>query len=232
MLWMIIAIVILSVTGGGLLTPLALRNRRASGAASSSGATTSYFGTEFRTQDGGAFMDVAYPPGAPADKAGLVGGDVIISFDGQPVKSRDDISRLLNKTPVGKTVDVVYLRDGQQRTTKLTTISKDEGNNLDEAFENREDKGYFKEGTDIDRVIVPGMNIYGVRLNRIGKSGPADMAGIKDGDIVIEFDGLPMRTRRELERRIERAQPYSTVTVVVIRDGQRMEIPVKVGVEP
>jgi S1-C subfamily serine protease len=103
---------------------------------------------------------------------------------------------------------------------------------MDEAFENREDKGYFKEGSDIDRVIVPGMNIYGVRLNRIGKSGPADIAGMKDGDIVIEFDGIPTRTRRELERRIERAQPYSTVTVVVIRDGQRMEIPVKVGVEP
>jgi S1-C subfamily serine protease len=76
------------------------------------------------------------------------------------------------------------------------------------------------------------MNIYGVRLNRISKSGPADIAGIKDGDIVTDFDGIPTRTRRELELRIERAQPYSTVTVVVIRDGQRMEIPVKVGAEP
>ena len=90
----------------------------------------------------------------------------------------------------------------------------------------------MKEGTDIDRVIVPGMNIYGVRLNEIGKSGPADMAGIKDGDIVVEFGGVPTRTRRELELRIMRADPYSTVTVVVVRDGQRLEIPVKVGAEP
>jgi S1-C subfamily serine protease len=76
------------------------------------------------------------------------------------------------------------------------------------------------------------MNIYGVRLNKIGKSGPADMGGIKDGDIVIEFDGIPTRTRRELELRIERAQPYSTVPVVVIRDGQRVELQIKVGAEP
>ena len=59
-------------------------------------------------------MDVVYPPGSPADKAGMVGGDVLISFDGQPVKGREDISKLLAKTPVGKTVDIVYLRDGQQ----------------------------------------------------------------------------------------------------------------------
>lgn len=232
MMWVIIAIIVFSVAGGGLLTPFALRKRFAGGAASSA-AKKSYFGVEgFKSADGGAFINHAYPPGGPADKAGLIGGDVVISFDGQPVKSESDIQRLLGATPVGKTVDVVYLRDGQTRTTKLTTISREEFQRLDDAFDNREDKGYLKEGTDIDRVIVPGMNIYGVRLNRISKSGPADIAGIKDGDIIIEFDGIPTRTRRELELRIERAQPYSTVTVIAIRDGQRLEIPVKVGQEP
>lgn len=233
MLWMIIAIVLLSVTGGGLLTPFALRGGRSRGGSSAAvAAKKAFFGISgFKSADGGASFDYVTPPDGPADKAGLVGGDVIISFDGQPVKNDDDMRRLLEAAPVGKTVDVTFIRDGQTRTTKLTTISKEEGERLDEVFDQR-DKGYLKEGTDIDRVIVPGMNIYGVRLNRIGKSGPADLAGLKDGDIVIEFDGIPTRTRRELERRIERAQPYSTVTVVVIRDGQRVEIPVKVGVEP
>jgi S1-C subfamily serine protease len=231
MIWVIIAVIVISVMGGGLLTPFALRNR--GGTSASRNAARSYFGvTGFKSADGGAFIEYAYPPGGPADKAGLVGGDVVISFDGQPVKSDNDMTKLLAATPVGKTVDVVFLRDGQTRTTKVTTISREEFGRLDDAFDDREDKGYLKEGTDIDRVIVPGMNIYGVRLNRIGKSGPADLAGLKDGDIVIEFDGIPTRTRRELEKRIERAQPYSTVMVVVIRDGQRMEIPVKVGTEP
>jgi serine protease Do len=230
MLWIIIAIVLISVTGGGLLTPFAIRKRSNSSAAMA--AKKSFFGISgFRSADGGASFDYVTPPGSPADKAGLVGGDVIVSFDGQPVKNESDIQKLLAATPIGKTLDVVFIRDGQTRTTKLTTISKEEGDRLAEAFEQR-DKGYLKEGTDIDRVIVPGMNIYGVRLNKIGKSGPADIAGLKDGDIVIEFDGIPTRTRREMERRIERAQPYSTVTVIVIRDGQRVEVPVKVGVEP
>lgn len=189
------------------------------------------FGTEFSSEGGGAFMDLAYPPGGPADKAGLVGGDVVTSLDGQPVKNEDDAVKILRATPVGKTVDVVFIRDGQTQTTKLTTVSRQEYDRLVSAFR-KSAKGYLNEGTDIDRVIVPGMNIYGVRLNDVRKSGPADMAGIKDGDIVIQFGDIPTRTRRELETRIERAQPYSTVTVVVVRDGQRMEIPVKVGAEP
>lgn len=231
MVWMIIAIVLLSVTGGGLLTPFALRGRNP-GSAATSAAKKAFFGISgFKSADGGASFDYVTPPGGPADKAGLLGGDVIVSLDGQPVKNDGDARKMLEAMSVGKTVEVVFIRDGQTRTTQLTTVSKEEGERLEEAFEQR-DKGYLKEGTDIDRVIVPGMNIYGARLNRIGKSGPADLAGLKDGDIVIEFNGIPTRTRRELESRIERAEPYSTVTVVVIRDGQRMEIPVKVGVEP
>lgn len=228
--WMIIAVLVMSVVGGGLLTPFALR--RSIGGATSS-MPRSYSGVnDYSSADGGAQIDYVTPPGGPADKAGLVGGDVITSFDGQPVKNEDDMTRLLRSTPVGKTVEVVFIRDGQTKTAQLTTISEQEMDRLRNAFRRRpEGIGYLGEGTDIDRVIVPGMNIYGVRLNRISKSRPADMAGLKDGDIVIEFDGIPTRTRRELENRIERALPYSTVKVVVIRNGERIEIPVKVGID-
>jgi len=58
---------------------------------------------------------------------------------------------------------------------------------------------------------------------------PADMAGIKDGDIVIEFDGVPIRTEDELEMRVRRAVPYSTIKVVVMRGEEKVEIPVKIG---
>jgi len=76
---------------------------------------------------------------------------------------------------------------------------------------------------------VPGKNIYGVKLNSLLRSRPADIAGIKEGDIVTEFDGVPIRTTDEFLMRIRRALPYSTVKVVVFRDGQQLEIPVKMG---
>jgi len=61
------------------------------------------------------------------------------------------------------------------------------------------------------------------------RSRPADLAGVKQGDVVIQFGDTPIRTPRELHMRVLRAIPYSTVNVVVIRDGQRLEIPVKMG---
>src|ERR1051325_2530595 len=51
---------------------------------------------------GVTFNDV-YPPDAPADKAGLVGADIINSFDGKPVRNLDEMLDLLRQTPVGKT---------------------------------------------------------------------------------------------------------------------------------
>jgi S1-C subfamily serine protease len=46
---------------------------------------------------------------------------------------------------------------------------------------------------------------------------------------VIEFDGVPIRTPEEFLMRVRRALPYSTVPLVVMRDGQKLEIPVKLG---
>ena len=123
------------------------------------------------------------------------------------------------------------MRDGETRNTKLTTISRDEFKRLDEAFRNRpEGRGQFGfEDGDTEVVEIPGTKMHGVRLDRIYQSRPADMAGIKQGDVVIEFDGVPIRTPDELVMRVQRALPYSTVKVVVMRGPEKLEIPVKMG---
>ena len=227
--WVVIALIISSVAGGSLLSPFGLRSNFDFD--TSREAPRSYVGLNaWKNGNGGVTFDYITPPGGPADKAGLLGGDIITSFDGQPVSNTKDFKRLLEATPVGKTVDVTFIRDGETKTTKLTTISEDEQERLDDVADDRpEGEGYIAEGSDIDVVPAPGTNHNGVRLNDISENRPADIAGLRDGDIVIEFDGLPMRTRRELEVRIERALPGSTVKVVVIRGSERLEIPVKIG---
>lgn len=190
----------------------------------------SYVGVDgFDTVDGGVSFGNVEPPGSPADKAGLVGGDIITSFDGQPVTDDDQISDLLRKTPVGKTVDVVFLRDGETKTAQLTTVGKEEFDRLIGEFRRRpEGKGRFGYD-DGEAVPIPGTKMVGVKLNEVSPSLPADMAGIKEGDIIVEFDGIPIRTDDELRSRIQRALPYSTVKVVVMRGSERLEIPVKIG---
>lgn len=194
----------------------------------------SYVGVnQFDTVEGGdgVTFDNVEPPGSPADEAGLVGGDIVKSFDGQAVKSDDEIMELLARTPVGKTVDVIYVRDGEQNTTKLTTISKEEFHRLEKEFRDRsEGRGQFGYDDDeAERVAIPDTKIFGVRLGRVLPNRAADLAGIKEGDVVIGIDKIPIRTAEELRARIQRSLPYSTVRVVVMRGTEKLEIPVKIG---
>src|SRR5689334_6489484 len=199
----------------------------------------SYIGVDgFDNTDQGVIFKAVTTPGGPADQAGLVGGDLILSFDGQPVHNEDQIEELMTKTPIGKTVDIEYVRDGQKKTTKLTTISMEENRRLTREFERRpEGRAHFGyEDGDAERVQVPGTNIYGVKLGTILRSRPADLAGVKEGDIVTAFDGIPIRTSDELLMRVRRALPYSTITLTIVRPGanqgdpiQKLEIPVKMG---
>ena len=205
---------------------------------SSTPVVKSYIGidevTDMENGQGVVLNAIAVPNG-PADKAGLIGGDVLVKIDGQPVHSEDQMEELMKKTPIGKTIDIEYLRDGEAKTAKLTTISIDEHRKLAREFERRpEGRGQFGyEDSEAETVTIPGTNMHGVKLNEILQSRPADIAGIKDGDIVIEFDGVPIRTEDEFLMRVRRALPYSTVKVVVMRgEGdvkEKLEIPVKMG---
>src|SRR6267143_2210815 len=190
----------------------------------------SYVGVNsFDTTEGGVVFDNVEAPGTPADKAGLVGGDVITTFDGQTVENDDGMMSLLARTPIGKTVDVVFVRDGETKTTKLTTVSREEYDRLMKVFSNRpEGKGQFGyDDGETERVLIEGTKTFGVKVNSILQSRPADLAGIKQGDIITDFDVAAIRTPEELRARIRRALPYSTIKVVVMRGNERLEIPVK-----
>jgi S1-C subfamily serine protease len=152
-------------------------------------------------------------------------------FDGQAVHTDDEMMSLLGRTPIGKTVDVVFLRDGETKTTKLTTVSREEYDRLMKAFNNRpEGRGQFGYDDDeSERVAIEGTKLSGVKVNSILQSRPADLAGIKEGDIITDFDGVSIRTPGELRARVRRALPYTTIQVVVMRGKERLEIPVKMG---
>jgi serine protease Do len=192
----------------------------------------SYAGVnDFDAVDNGATFKDVEPPGGPADKAGLVGGDIITTFDGKAVKDDDDIMSLLGKTPIGKTVEVIYLRDGVAHTTQLTTTSRDEINRLEREYSRRpEGKGRFGFESDQTTPIKdPATKTFGVRMDYVEVNGSADLFGIKKNDIITDFDNVPIRTSEELLSRVRRAIPYKTIELGIIRDGQRMIIPVKIG---
>jgi S1-C subfamily serine protease len=225
--WLLIGIGALFLSGLLLST---LRTQRQPNNQSTLQSAENYFGVrDFVNVSGGVTFSDVYPPDAPADKAGLIGGDIINSFDGKPVRNRDELLDLLQQTPVARTVEVTYVRDGETKKTKLTTISPEQFEQLVSNFEDRP-AGHGQLGfEDTEAVHIEGTRISGVQLNKLSANGPAALAGIREGDIVIELDGVPIRNRGEFLTRVRRAMPSSTVNVVVMRSSQRLEIPVKIG---
>jgi serine protease Do len=56
----------------------------------------------------------------PAKPAGIEPGDVVVKFDGKDIKDPKDLSRVVADTAVGKEVDVVVIRKGQEEIKKVT----------------------------------------------------------------------------------------------------------------
>ena len=226
--WVWIALVFIFGMGG--LMSLAHKARIPT-AAVSFGSNRSFVGVDdFRTTDGGVTFKNVEPPGSPADKAGMVGGDIVTSFGGHPVRQASDAMNMLENMPIGTTMEVAYLRDGIAHTTQLTTISRDEYNRLDREYSRRQDYGKF--GFERGRMTIirqPELKIFGVRIDWVDTNSPADLFGIKRGDIITDFDNVPIRTPDEFYMRVRRTIPYTTVNITLLRDGQKLVIPVKIG---
>ena len=183
----------------------------------------------FETADGGgAFIDGLRTSDTSLERAGLRGGDIITSWDGKPIPNERAIVRAIAATPVGKTVKVGFRRDGVVGETELTTISdRDFRDTLRERPEGRGFLGVEHGG--MERVHVPSTNTHGVELTDVQKNRPGYIAGLRNGDIVLEFNGKPVSTPGDLRLRIYEALPESVAKVVIIRNGERLEIPVTMG---
>ncbi|HLM58061.1 MAG TPA: PDZ domain-containing protein [Pyrinomonadaceae bacterium] len=228
--WVIIALVLMTAAGVGAKV---VRNMRA-GAGGGSGnpvVVTSLMAEVdgLRTADGGGASIVGLAgPDSSWERAGLIGGDVVISFDGKQVRDERALRRIIAETPVGKTVPVVYIRDGETRNAELTTIRKEDWQEMGPINSRPGGRGVF--GIDVgDRVRVNGTNTYGVELDGVNRNGPAHLAGLKENDIIVQFNEKLVRTPGDLRLRIYEAVPGTIANITLIRNGQQMVIPVKVG---
>ena len=64
----------------------------------------------------------------------------------------------------------------------------------------------------------------GMRISDVRKGGPADQAGLRAGDIIVEFDGMSIGDAGDYQRALAGAKPDVTVEIVVVRDGQRVAL--------
>lgn len=74
--------------------------------------------------------------------------------------------------------------------------------------------------------------VRGAFVSEIKQGGPADEAGVKVGDVILEFAGKPVNQASDLQRFVERSELDSQQDLVVFRDGKRETLSVKVAELP
>ncbi|MDR1607706.1 MAG: DegQ family serine endoprotease [Deltaproteobacteria bacterium] len=158
----------------------------------------------------------------PASRAGLKHGDIIVEFDGQPIKEFAELTSVVADTPVGKVVNVIVIRDKKRQTLKLTV----------DRLVDDSDSGSGSESSSVDlgltmREISPDLaqrlNVqenYGLLVEQVAPNSLADVAGVKARDIILEVNAKPVKTIQEFNAAI-RSHPKEQPILLWLRRGER-----------
>ncbi|MAM10751.1 MAG: serine protease [Rhizobiaceae bacterium] len=122
--------------------------------------------------------------GGPSDGGPLKEGDIILSFDGQPIDSPRDLPRFVAEGRVGDPVDVEIVRDGERMTVQVTPELLEEPEAVDEALADRP----TAEG-DADTPGLP-VSLYGMTLAELDDNGRAlyQIDGGIEGVLITEVE--------------------------------------------
>jgi serine protease Do len=69
----------------------------------------------------------------------------------------------------------------------------------------------------------------GVGISSVSQGSPAERAGLKKGDVILQFDGEPVTSSRKLLRLIGEAAPEQTVRLTISRNNSEQQVSVTLG---
>ncbi|MFW6170675.1 MAG: PDZ domain-containing protein, partial [Planctomycetota bacterium] len=69
----------------------------------------------------------------------------------------------------------------------------------------------------------------GVLIGDVVPGGPADKAGIRAGDVVVEYQGEPVNSAAKFRNAVAATKPDSDAEIVIFRDGERKTLKVSIG---
>ncbi|MFO0807423.1 MAG: PDZ domain-containing protein [Gemmataceae bacterium] len=166
------------------------------------------------TDDGYKLTEL--PADGPAAKAGLKAGDILMAFDGKPVKGTGDITEIMRSKKVGDKIKVKFKRgeEGEKEVeitvaTRPTQGGGGRGGNAPPSpgFRGEPDQG-------------------GLKITQITEDGPAAAAGLKLDDIVLTLDGKPVTTFIEMMTSLREKAVGDKIKLTYQRGAEKKEVTV------
>jgi serine protease Do len=158
--------------------------------------------------------------GGPVDDGTIQPGDVILEFDGRPVRTVRDLPRIVAESPVGMEVDVKIMRQGEEQTVSVTLGRLEDGERLAEAeggevTEGDEDAAQPDATSQILGLSLAILDearraeyeisddVSGVVVVQVEAGSPAEERGILPGDVITEIAQEAVSTPQDVIDRVE-----------------------------
>jgi serine protease Do len=141
---------------------------------------------------------------SPAGEAGLEVGDVITEFNGVEVTEVNKFRWIVADTPVGEEVEVAILRDGRKKNVDLVLTERPDAEvaqAVEEAVEEERWLGVEVSGVRSSEAQHMGIDPEeeGVVVIDIEPGSPAQEAGFRPGDIIVEIDNKDIEDLRDYQ---------------------------------
>lgn len=171
-------------------------------------------------------------PGGPAEAAGLMVGDVLVSIDAQPADNLPTVNYYFLLRDSSDKVEVTVLRRTGQEV--FSVAPNEEGQDIDQ----------LTPLADPEKNLVPGLGIVGVEIDR---KTSAMLHGLRDpygivvtaratgstgdvpllpGDVIRSLNTQPMTTLDRLRSAVKATPPGEPIVLQIQRDGKLLYVPI------
>ena len=166
-------------------------------------------------------------PGGSAERAGLQVGDVVLSANGREISRAGDLSAIVSLAQPRDKLDLMVWRAG--KSTLLHASMDDSTADTPKPELNTPLATIDRLGLGL-RALKPGElrgpdALNGLVIEKV--SGIAERAGVQAGDLLLAINTTPVTTIEQV--RALAARPDKSMALLVLRDGSRLFLPLRLG---
>jgi serine protease Do len=169
-------------------------------------------------------------PDSAASEAGLKAGDVILKYNGEPVKDSAALSMRVNTTTPGEKAKLDVWRNGKRIELTAKIRSADEGRVAFNGGNSGGGETHAALGLELRPLTREEREQAGVTGGLVveGVEGKAAQAGIQEGDVLLGVDGTPVESVAQL-RKLVQDKDSKRAALLIQRGDARIFVPIALG---